>query len=47
LQLRQHGWGGFTERFEFPLLYAEAAGMIGLSEPRATASRASVSSTER
>ncbi|MBI3866101.1 MAG: protein kinase [Planctomycetia bacterium] len=25
-------WGGFTERFEFPLLYAEAATLIGVTE---------------
>ena len=28
-------WGGFTERFEFPLLYAEAAALIGSSQSNA------------
>ena len=31
-------WGGFTERLEFPLLYAEAAALIGGSESDVTAS---------
>jgi hypothetical protein len=30
-------WGGFTERFEFPLLYAEAATLIGASNADAAA----------
>ena len=42
----RHGlldWGGFTERFEFPLLYAEAAALIGVSQSDAAASTTSCS----
>jgi len=35
---RQQVWGEFTERFEFPLLYAEGAALIGGSDQAATPS---------